>query len=546
MKYIKYLGFAIFLGLLAACSPMDDKYSQFIEDGPITYIAKVEADSVIVSGGRNRIQLSWPKSSDPRGKTATIYWSNKMEKKEIDVNPDGRTSVIIDNLAEGTYIFQIVIFDNEGNYSIPITKTGEVFGENYERYLINRAITNIASGADKTITFAKVVDTTMVKTEIEWMQDGKLSSATIDVTESALILPGIKAISFKYRTTFRPAKGIDEFHSPYAYYLENVKPADVTYAAKKFTFVKPNDGFWTGFEIAWIDKTTGEAKSHVITGNEAVVNDYNGREVSYRAMFNIDGTTLYSSAEVALTVSYVDLDRTNWYAAPETDLSGSPIANVNYGSAPPAASATSGPTITNKLQSPYLSHLLPFANAALSTSNGDGANSPSAHFDGNSMTYLSMVKGIGSDATSGAGHVNGGVNFTGVDEKPWFIIRLDENTPQTFNYFRIRYRENGSNGSGLKPQGVTLFGSNDDSCINDETKWTQINPSHIVPTGSTAGSTQPPAADMGKFAPGNNLESDNMLLPVTGQYKYVKVRYDRWEVASNTIQIAEFYLGFVE
>jgi len=159
-----------------------------------------------------------------------------------------------------------------------------------------------------------------------------------------------------------------------------------------------------------------------------------------------------------------------------------------------------------------------------------------------------MVKGVGTDATSSntTAHVNGGVIITAVGEKPWFIIRLDENTPQRFNYFRMRYRENGSNGAGLKPQGVTFFGSNDDACITDNSKWTQINSEVIIPPGSTANSTQPAAANMGIFAPGANLESGNVMLPRICEYRYIKMQYDRWDVASNTMQIAEFYLGLYD
>ena len=293
---------------------------------------------------------------------------------------------------------------------------------------------------------------------------------------------------------------------------------------------------------------------------------------------NAGNITLY---EVAL------LDRTKWYAAPETDLSDNPIARVNSVSAVSHSGTKPKPSdnnfnpettpwktiITNKKKSPYLSHFLPSAatpadNAsnrpnpvipeAPTTASGDHTNNPSAHFDNNSMTYLSMVKGIALDATWDANyfsnadffHANGGVTISAIGEKPWFIIRLDATTPQKFNYFRMRYRENGSNGSGLKPQGVTFFGSNDDACITDNTKWTRINDNIIVPPGSLDNSTQPAAANLdldGKtYTFGANLETGNARLGKMCEYKYIKMQYDRWAIGSNTMQIAEFWLGLLE
>ncbi|MDR3061785.1 MAG: discoidin domain-containing protein [Dysgonamonadaceae bacterium] len=468
MKHIKYLGFAVFLSLLAACSPMDSKYSQFVEDGPIIYIAKVIPDSVTVNGGRNRVQLSWPQSSDPRGKKATIYWSNRMEKKEIDVNPDGRTQVIIDELAEGTYIFEIIVFDGDGNSSIPITKPGEVFGDNYERYLINRAITNINSTSGTEITFAKVIDTTIVKTDIEWVQDGIPSSATIDLIQNTVKLPDFKALSFKYRTTYLPVGGIDLFYSPYSYYLSNVKPETVVFSGKKFTFPIPNDGYWRGYVLSWIDKTTGEEKSYEINGNEAVINEYNGREVTYRAVFNIDGSTLYSSVETLTTVSYDDLDRAGWTC--------------------------------------IISHPLPLQGATGS----DALNSPTAHIDNDVNTYLSVVK---------PEHALNGVTVP-AGEVVYFI--LDMGSKQKFNYFRIKQRGTGGN-VNLRVYKVSFYGS------NDGTNFTPIQVGVDIPNAGTLSAT----------------ESGNLLIKET-EYRYVKMTYDQWTVTSNTMQIAEFYLGIVE
>jgi hypothetical protein len=552
----------IMLVLLAACSPMNDKYKDFIKDGPIVYLSKLNTDEVKVTGNRERIHFQWPALTDPRGKKVIISWANKTEKLETEFDPSVPTSIYVGPLREGSYIFEINIIDNEGNSSIPVFVTGYSYGLFYESYLINRKILSSALvEKGRTVTCPAAIDSTMTGMVFEWMDATQtIYTGFIPSSDTIGTLAGCNSLSFRYHTEYSPEKGEDLFYAPWQYYLENALPNNISfdYNTKKVVFPKPNDGYWTGYEIQWIDRVTGEEKSYNLAGNEGVIPDYNGRSFTYYTLFNIDEEKqLSSSGNAFLTATYVDLKRTNWYAASETDLDNNPILNVNFGSAP--AGITAGPTavstINNKKKSAYLSHLLPYANATLSTTSGDGVNCPSAHFDNNSMTYLSMVKGIGIDATNNNSpdplpstwyHVNGGVTITAENDKPWFIIRLDQTQPQKFNYFRMRYRENGSNGSGLKPQGITLFGSNDDSCITDATKWTKINTEVIVPPGSTTASTQPPAANMGIFASGANLESGNVMLPSIVTYRYVKVQYDKWEVGSNTIQVAEFWLGLYD
>jgi hypothetical protein len=546
----------IFLFMLilfvVACTPMDDKYKQFVDDGPIVYISKLNDEAVKVTGERNRINMSWPKQEDPRGKKAIVYWANKTEKFECEVNPALETSFFISPLNEGSYIFEVIITDNDGNSSIPISLAGYAYGSIYESYLMNRRVTSssLPDAEDRKVTSAEVVDMTMVATDFKWLDRNKKEFvASIPATEMTGTLENCRSLSFMYRTLYSPEGGVDIFYAPWEYYTENTNPKDVSFDfnTKTVTFPIPDDGNWTAYEMNWTDKATGEAHSLRITEHETVIPYYNGREFTFEAVFSINNQQFLSATELVNTASYSDLDRTEWYAAPETDLDGNPLPDVNYGDNPGTATAATGTLIKNKLKSPYLSHLLPWNNSAGPTSaTADGNNNPSAHFDESSMTYLSMVKGIGEDATSGVAHVNGGVIITEANEKPWFIIRLHPSQPQKFNYFRMRYRENGSNGSGLKPQGVTFFGSNDDSCITDESKWTKINPTVIVPPGSTAATTQPPAANMGTFAPGANIDSGNVMLPVISEYKYVKMQYDRWETGSNTMQIAEFWLGLYD
>ena len=57
----------LFIGTLASCDGMDATYKEFIEEGPIVYIGKV--DSLKAYAGRNRAMLHVLKQLKSSGKT---------------------------------------------------------------------------------------------------------------------------------------------------------------------------------------------------------------------------------------------------------------------------------------------------------------------------------------------------------------------------------------------------------------------------------------------------------------------------------------------
>ena len=101
MKLFKKLIF-IFLsiGALISCDGMDATYKEFIEEGPIVYIGKV--DSLKAYAGRNRVMLEWQKLLDPRAKTAKIFWENRTKSTELQLTDKATlTQVVVEDLAEG-------------------------------------------------------------------------------------------------------------------------------------------------------------------------------------------------------------------------------------------------------------------------------------------------------------------------------------------------------------------------------------------------------------------------------------------------------------
>jgi hypothetical protein len=526
MKNISDFLMALSMILLYSCSPMDSKYSDFVKDGPIIYLGKLNETEIRAIGERNRVHFIWPKQSDPRGTKAEIYWSNKLGHHIETVDPSKETSFYISDLAEGSYIFEIQILDDEGHSSIPVSVTTTVYGTLWESFLTNRNIMgNTQEGDDRKITYRENADKTILGTEFEWKQDGVTHTAYIDSAQVTGYLTDFKALSFRYRTKYIPEEGgVDVFYSPWQYFVDNVTTADIDAGFDKptntYTLPIPNDGNWTGYEFRWTDKTTGEAKSRSVTGNVATLSDYNALAVNILTLFMFDDVPISTMPIEFGTVRYVDLDRTDWYIAPETRVSdGSEIKmGENNGDFNTAAS------IVRKVKSPYISHWIPGG----ANGSADANNVPSAFYDGNYATFLSICKGPGPSPTQT--HSVGGVGPLPADEEIYVI--LDLGSKQQFNYFRLVYRPDQSN-QNLKPQMVSFYGSNDADPLS--ATWTVIQKS-IVPPGSGDPSNNANMDHIGRI-------SGNVILPES-DYRYIKLTYDGWTDSSNSMQLSELYLGY--
>lgn len=180
MKLIKNIAILLtMIGGLASCDGMDTHYKDFIKDGPIVYIGKV--DSLKAFAGRDRIQIEWRKLLDPRAKTATIFWENGTKSVEVQLELGKDMKYVIDGLAEGSYIFDVYTYDGLGNTSIKSETTGTVYGAGYEKLLFNSQIKSaVLKNKILTVTFAAPQDNTLIGSEIRYINtDGEEETANL-------------------------------------------------------------------------------------------------------------------------------------------------------------------------------------------------------------------------------------------------------------------------------------------------------------------------------------------------------------------------------
>jgi hypothetical protein len=215
MKINKYLIFLFFIsGAIgwSSCSKMDD-YKNLIEDGEITYPGKV--DSVIFHPGKNRAELLLVLGSDPSVTKVKAYWGNKSDSAEIAVTRSAEidtVSIIINDLQEGNYNFELYTLDNKGNISVVANASGTVYGEVYENSLLDRPVQSAACG---TINWGEAASE-MLGVEVLYEDTaGASRKIVVPNDESVTLLEDLgEAAAFEYRTMYLPDPlTIDTFYT---------------------------------------------------------------------------------------------------------------------------------------------------------------------------------------------------------------------------------------------------------------------------------------------------------------------------------------------
>lgn len=200
-----------------SCTKQDETYKQFLEGGEIVYVEK--ADSLRAYSGQNRVKLSWVISADPDVTYARVFWNNGADSMEVPITrTTGRDKieVILDNLAEGSYTFDVYNYDDAGNSSIKTDVFAPVYGDNYTASLFNRVLRGVVYGGDNLELTWYGADNTDVGTEVTYTD-------VSDVQRKVTVLPGDSIFwlvdykpntPFEYVTSYKPdSTAIDTFYT---------------------------------------------------------------------------------------------------------------------------------------------------------------------------------------------------------------------------------------------------------------------------------------------------------------------------------------------
>lgn len=216
-KISSFLCLLILALLVVSCEKADDRHRQFFENGETVYIAK--ADSLVLRGGLNRIELSWLLLSDPKIHKYKLYWNNR---KDSIVNVVQKTNnvdtvrLMLKDMREGTYFFEIFTFDKEGNTSVATTGIGKVYGENYQSSLLPRTYRSARRVGDGVEFNWTQSEETLQKVELSYVDNqGKTVRKIIPkLADLDTLYDFPNAGSFQYRSLFLPdTNALDTFYT---------------------------------------------------------------------------------------------------------------------------------------------------------------------------------------------------------------------------------------------------------------------------------------------------------------------------------------------
>lgn len=220
MKSTYIVPILLLLMFFSACKKMDSTYKQYIVTGGITYTGKAKSPKAYA--GHNRVKITWLRGSDPNVTKARIFWDNYTDSVEVNIKDDADTiSVIIDNLPEKDYSFEIKTYDINGVPSIPVELLSGAYGDRYQSQLLTRPVNSVLLDKNAKITIKwgnADISNGAIFTELEYMDlSGVTKTQRFPVTEAASELTDLKAGTvFQYRTVFVPDSfSIDEFYTGY-------------------------------------------------------------------------------------------------------------------------------------------------------------------------------------------------------------------------------------------------------------------------------------------------------------------------------------------
>lgn len=278
MKKIILLFCFIPLFLNIACEGEIDPL-QFAQGGELRYPGKVSSATYLA--GKERLQIQLTLGPDPNVNKVIIYWNLSKEHLIVDIDrsslKDNTVDVLIENLPENIYNFEIYTYDKFENKSIPTYLVGRTYGNRYLSILNNRPIATyeaVDNGGVKIIWGDSIIYSAGVRMEYTDLEQNKkvveipnIVNETIleqvdinkEIEISTLFAPEPNAIDiFESKKIMRldPTKLILELKKPYA--LNHVGGFDSAYGGNP-------DKLWDG---KW-GKTFNQDGSGNPWGNEA-------------------------------------------------------------------------------------------------------------------------------------------------------------------------------------------------------------------------------------------------------------------------------------
>jgi hypothetical protein len=229
---------------------MLDSIRPYLDEGETIYAGKM--DYIVTFTGKNRARVLGLTVYGVNQNKCAISWTNPVsltkETREFPIDPAKHQNQIsidslvqldtvqvsidtllkrgyvfdLDNLEEGQHDFSIVLFDPQGNSSIPTVASTYVYGQAYEDALINRNFKSVnpvqlpGEGQAVRIRWFISRETSLVGCNLEYDGvNGDTARLFVAVSDTATNLKGYKpGGKWRYSTIYRPTLlSLDVFHT---------------------------------------------------------------------------------------------------------------------------------------------------------------------------------------------------------------------------------------------------------------------------------------------------------------------------------------------
>ncbi len=171
MKILSIISLATVMLLLFACEKMTDIHEQYIKNGEIIYTTKM--DSVHTYAGNHRVLISGILKEAFAVKEIKVYWNEYNDSTVVSYSREqdiDTVDIMIENLEEKSYEFDIYTSDGEGHRSIKVAVFGTAYGERYQKSLYQRTINTFSMAGEDTVSIQWLPpDDLETKTEVKFV-----------------------------------------------------------------------------------------------------------------------------------------------------------------------------------------------------------------------------------------------------------------------------------------------------------------------------------------------------------------------------------------
>ena len=235
-----------FLSVLSfvSCEDFMDVHKEYIEGGEIIYAPK--PDLIDFIAGQERIMFKCRTYNAPNIRSVDVFWNDGLDSLIIPVELNtgyDSISVVLDNMEEKSYTFNVQTTDNFGHKSLFVTDFGSSYGESYLSVLSDRRIKSLSlSDREGTVEWYSSLSG-LVRNEVRYIKnDGSLAVVEMPSANNLVKLPEAKVgSSFEYRSLYIPeGECIDTFATAWKVY-ETPFPKEYKYDRSSWKVLSVSD-----------------------------------------------------------------------------------------------------------------------------------------------------------------------------------------------------------------------------------------------------------------------------------------------------------------